>query len=188
MNNFLVLLTTFVFLLMACEAPEGPQGEQGPQGPQGEKGEQGEQGPPGSANISSFIGVWDVSDVLCENENCTLGYVSFEASQITSANVDNIIVQAFYNGSFGGSGWIALPLTAPNVEFTYAYDVGTVQLQFYSTDGTSLTTDDVPEGRAKFTFVPPTSSSKMKSIKDGAPTEPGLLYTPKPNNLRLIDR
>lgn len=170
MKNLLILAVTLSFLFIGCEAPEGPQGDTGPQGPQGE------QGPPGSANVSSFIGIWNESDVSCGDENCTIAFVNFDASQITADNVDNIIVQAFYNSSFGGSGWVALPLTSSDVQFTYAYDVGIVQLMFISTDGSTLTTDVVPEGRAKFTFVPPSSSAKIKPLKEGAPQKPGLLF------------
>ncbi|MDR8393960.1 hypothetical protein NC796_22590 [Aliifodinibius sp. S!AR15-10] len=146
------LYLIIIFLLMACEGPTGPRGPSGTAG---------------VANIQSFEFEWTEDDVVYDEDDINLAYVTFSLEELTESIVTNGAVQAYYYNDFVTSSlWQALPYTRGIddngdqvidvlIEFTYGFAAGEVSVIFYNSTGSGLISGDVLAGKVRFVLIPP---------------------------------
>lgn len=169
-----IYLFTFI-TIASCSKDNGEQGPQGEQGIQGEQGPQGEQGEPGTVNI--LYSEWMDQDWNLTN-NTTLKIMEVDAENVTVSFLEN---GGIVLGFFRYQEHLPFPLphltsTANTIRTFYTVhsaDEGNVRFSIESTDGTTLTDEEVNgppvagiNAQYKYVLIPggtPISASKKSS-------------------------
>lgn len=174
-HNYILLALVFMLgTLTACEGPEGltgpegPQGERGLQGEPGEKGDPGDKGDPGepgNANMKSqtFVMNTDMfSDASDDRTGIEIAHLPI--SILTEDVVKDGVVLGYYDLGFEGQAWFPLPFQLLDVDLTFRYEAGLINLLIFRPLNTTTYAAFFSGHQVRFVFFEPGNTGWLDDV------------------------
>ena len=124
----LLILSTVICLLCACEGPTGPEGPVGPAGPvgaagaDGADGAKGDPGDPGNSNVET-VTVTLTADQFEIDEAGIMESALFPSTLVTEDVVERGAVLAYTDLGSDGEIWFAMPFQFLGISISHGFTV-----------------------------------------------------------------